>query len=86
MTQGSWPVDGLARAGRFRLARVWTAIALSVSACTPGLTRQAPPPEECEPGVADPEHLFYAESVTYVDPSPLAWETAAPAEVGLDGA
>ena len=86
MTQGSWPVDGPARAGLFRLARVWTVIALSASACTPGLTPQAPLPEWCEPGVADPEHLFYAESVTYVDPSPIAWETAAPDEVGLDAA
>ena len=86
MTPGSWPVDGLARAGRFRLAAVWTVIALSVSACAPGLPPQAPPPEWCEPRVADPEHPFYAESVTYVDPSPIAWETAAPGEVGLDAA
>jgi len=86
MTQGSWPVDGLARAGRFRLACVWTVIALSVSACTPGQTPQAPPPERCEPRAADPEHPFFAANVTYVDPSPIAWEAAAPDEVGLDAA
>jgi hypothetical protein len=61
-----------------KLAIAWTRIALPLSACAPGQAPQAPPPERCEPGAVDPGHLFFAENLTYVDPSPTAREGAEP--------
>jgi CubicO group peptidase (beta-lactamase class C family) len=50
-------------------------------------TPEATPQLGCnEPAVEQDDHPFYAASITYVDPSPIAWETAEPGAVGVDEA
>ncbi len=68
------------------LAVVWAMVALPVSACTQGRPPQLPPPDRCAPQLSGDQHLFFAENITYVDPSPLAWQTSEPGEVDLDAA
>jgi CubicO group peptidase (beta-lactamase class C family)/GNAT superfamily N-acetyltransferase len=69
-----------------RYSAVWTVIALSVSACATGRALEVRHFEQCKPPAVDREHPFYPADAIYVDASPIAWETAAPGEMGLDAA
>ena len=69
-----------------RYSAMWTVIALSVSACATGRALEVRHFEQCKPQTVDREHPFYPADAIYVDTSPIAWETAAPGEMGLDAA
>lgn len=71
---------------KIKLAAGLTVITLLCSACGLERTSRAVPAVTCQLPAADLEHLFYAENITYIDPSPLAWDVIEPGEVGLDSA
>jgi Tol biopolymer transport system component len=69
---------------KVKLAIGLMVIILLTTACTLVQESLVMPEIACQPPTANNEHLFYAESITYIDPSPLAWDTIEPSEAGLD--